>query len=792
MFSSTRHWILSLTFLSIITIAADLQSRQAQGRIAEFLEPRMITAPEPTSGMSVDARVFLTKRDGDTVKVWIFFTDKISEGKSTFESAASSVNLSEKVLKRRTKVKLDYVVFADLPVSREYINAVVDLGGMFRHSSRWLNAASFEIPAERLGNIESLPFVSEIRPLGSYKRQPLPDNELKDQRFESETLADDALNYGNSAAQISQIKVEVLHNLGYHGEGITLAILDTGYRKSHQAFAAHYAENRVLAEYDFIFNDSNTANEPGDDPNQWTHGTLIWSVSGGQLDGKIYGPAYKANFLLAKTEYLPTETQVEEDYWVAGMEWADSLGADVITSSLGYIDWYTPDDLDGATAVTTLAANMAASLGIVLCNAAGNEGPGASTLIAPADAFDILAVGSVNGSGVIANSSSRGPTADGRIKPEVCARGVSTWSASPSTDTSYTTASGTSLATPLVAGAACLLIQARPNFPPEIIRQAFMETANNAGTPNNTYGWGIINAEAALSWGAEFTADSTIGNAPLTVQFTANTSLAASSWDWSFGDGGTSMETNPSHQYLNPGSYDVSLTIQTAYGPVTNLKHDFVVLFGDTLQFEQDSAFAGSQMVISVDLINSQDLRSMIIPFKYGQTPDAFLDSVTLGTRTSYFEKLSNAGQDPNNNRFGYFLMADDGGGSPPLAPGTGEILRIYLTLDSIALGGQTAVMDTTSFLNTKLELNTPSTSYMPVVFTGGVSTKAIMRGDANYDFKINVLDLTFIVDRFFRGGPPAITIQSADLNADLVVSILDLTYMVDFIFRGGPPPPTP
>jgi subtilisin family serine protease len=790
MYSYFRSLILSLTTLLFVNQASF--SRPQPYRNSEFLKPELVSVQKGPIGLSSRAREFLAARDGDTVKVWIFFSDKSTQAKQSFTEAASGVRLNEKVLKRRSKVRLDHIVFADLPVSAEYVQAIRNAGGKLRHTSRWLNAASFEIPIGVLYEIQEYPFVSEVRPLGSYKKQLPPDSPLKDERFESQLQVEDALNYGNSAAQITQIKVDVLHNLGYHGEGVTLAILDTGFRKSHQAFTAHYIDNRVLGEYDFIFNDSNTANEGVDDPGQWTHGTFIWSVCGGQLDGKIYGPAYESNFLLAKTEYIPTETQVEEDYWVAGMEWADSSGADVITSSLGYIDWYTSADLDGATAVTTIAANMAASLGIVLCNAAGNEGPGASSLIAPADAFDIMAVGSVNSSGVIANSSSRGPTADGRIKPEVCARGVSTWSASSSTDSSYTTASGTSLATPLVAGAACLLIQARPTFPPEIIRQAFMETASNALSPNNTYGWGIINAEAALNWGAEFSADTTLGNAPLTVQFTANTSLTASAWSWDFGDGDTSTAENPSHQYLNPGSFDVSLTIQTEYGPITNLKYDYVVLFGDTLQFEQDSVFAGNQIVISTNLINSQVLESMIIPFKYGQTPDAFLDSVTFGTRTSYFESLSSAGQDPNNNRFGFLLMADVGGGSPPLGPGSGEVLRMYLTIDSTAIGGETAIVDTTSFLNIKLELRTPSTSYTPVVFTGGISTKEIMRGDANYDFKINILDLTFIVNRIYRGGPPAITIQSADLNADLVVTVLDLTYMVDFMFRGGPPPPSP
>ena len=634
--------------------------------------------------------------------------------------------------------------------------------------------------------------MAEIRPMAVTKRPTIPQIDLQKESFAPERHALDDLNYGNSLNQLIQIGVVNMHNKGLHGEGVTLAILDTGFRKSHEAFAAHYADGRVIAEYDFIFNDSNTANEPIDDLTQWDHGTYIWSVSGGQSDGDIYGPAYEASFLLAKTEDIRSETPIEEDNWVAAVEWADSLGADVLTSSLGYIDWYTYADLNGAIAVTTIEANMAASMGIVVCNANGNNGPGSGTLMAPADAFDILAVGAVNGLGTIANFSSRGPTADGRIKPEVCARGVSTWAANSSSNIGYSSVSGTSLSTPLVAGAACLLVQSRPNFPPQIIRQALMETASIATSPNNNYGWGIINIEKAANWGAEFSADITTGNTPLAIQFTANASLAATGWDWSFGDGDSSTEENPSYQYLSPGTFDVSLTIQSIYGPVTTTMNDYIVLHGDTMEFETDSGFAGEQVVISVNLINTQELESMIIPFRFGNSPDAVFDSVTRGSRTAYFEDLNNAGQDFVNNRFAYQLIADIGGGALPLAAGSGEVMKIYVTIDSLAFGGLLSVLDTTSFLNTKLSMYTAATSYVPVLFTGSFSTKPINRGDTNRDFRINILDLTFLVDRIFRGGPAPITIQAGDFNADFTININDLTYVVDFIFRGGPPPVNP
>ncbi len=788
-----RHFLNLVLFLTVANyIAVHSLSAKSPAKRPSLLQAVPVSISKNSPVISDAAKEFLSKRDGNTVKVWVFFTDKQIETMLDFEQAAVSISFSDKILKRRAKADLNQVVFADIPVPAAYIKRVVALGAKHRRTSKWQNAASFEIPFNKLPEVANLPFVSEIKPMGVSKRPPLPQIDLKKESFIPEMQSSFKMNYGLSLGQNFQIMVNKLHEKGFHGEGITLAILDTGFRKTHEAFAAHYADGRVLAEHDFIFNDGNTANEPADHPSQWDHGTLIWSVAGGQLDGKIYGPAFEANFLLAKTEDIRSEMPIEEDNWVAAVEWADSLGADVLTSSLGYIDWYVPSDLNGATAVTTIEANMAASFGIVLCNAAGNGGPGSSSLLAPADAFDILAVGAVNSAGTLANFSSRGPTADGRIKPEVCARGVGTYAAFPGSDDFYGTASGTSLSTPLVAGAACLLVQARPNFPPQIIRQAFLETSYFASTPNNNYGWGLINAEAALGWGAEFSADTTTGYAPVTIQFTANTSLATSSWSWSFGDGGTSAEENPARQYLLPGTYSVALTIESAYGPVTNLKENYIFVNGDTVEFGSDSAFAGRQVVLSVNLINSQPLYSLTIPFKYGSAPDAILDSVTRGNRTGYFESLSLAGQDINNNLFAYQLISDNGGGSPLLPAGSGEVLRIYLTLDSFAFGGFSSMVDSGTVLNTKIQLASSSSAYTPVVFAGEMSTKAILRSDLNYDFAVNILDLNFLVNRIFRGGPLPITIQSGDFNRDFKISILDLNHLVNLIFRGGPPPPFP
>jgi len=436
-------------------------------------------------------------------RVWVFFTDKGYYDTRGFTAAKAQHNvaLTLRAEARRAKVGMASVRHRDIPVRQVYLDRLVDRGAEMLYASKWLNAAAVEVDVARLDEIAAQPFVVQIRPSITHTREKVEEPPGLHRATPGEPLADAmALDYGASAAQIEQINVHLAHIAGYAGQGVLICMLDTGYRKSHAAFADLFADGRMLAEWDFIFDDGETQDEAEDQAGAHNHGTYTWSSCGGAQSGQLYGPAYEADFLLAKTEDIRSETQIEEFYWVAALEWADSIGASVISSSLSYSDWYVASNYNGDFCVTTIAADMAAENNILVCNAAGNAGPNPATLGAPADADSILTVGAVNASNDIAGFSSRGPTYDGRIKPEVCALGVSTVCASAANDASYTTKTGTSLSTPLVAGAVAVVMSAHPEWTAMQVREALMQTASNGTAPNNSYGWGVIDVWAAINY----------------------------------------------------------------------------------------------------------------------------------------------------------------------------------------------------------------------------------------------------------------------------------------------------
>jgi hypothetical protein len=423
----------------------------------------------------------------DQRRLWIFF-----KGRPYLHGLSTPPSFSPAAVKRRetrAAVRWDE---SDYPVDPSYLGEVKAAGAVIRVESRWLNAVSALCDSACRARLRVLPFVQSVQPVAEYHR---PIDRIVEDKAGPSSLDQNspmALNYGAAKAQIFQLKVQIAHNKGYAGQGEIVAIFDSGFRKDHIAFANH----PIIAEHDYVFGDDNV--QDGGDFD--THGTGTWSCVGGAAPGKLYGPAYKSSFLLAATEDIRSETVVEEDNWVAAFEWADRLGATVISSSLGYRDWYQQSDFNGSTAITSKVASMAAQKGIVVANSAGNEGPLAPSLNAPADARNILTVGAVDMNGLIANFSSRGPTADGRLKPEVVARGVYAAIASSRAVDAFGHSNGTSFSCPLVAGCAAVLLSAHPEWTPLQVRQAFMKTASLAATPDNTYGYGIVDLAAALEY----------------------------------------------------------------------------------------------------------------------------------------------------------------------------------------------------------------------------------------------------------------------------------------------------
>ena len=429
----------------------------------------------------IDHKMFKSGKRGENYKVWIYFMDK--EG-------SELIDISQKTEQRRYKhaTKTDNTWY-DLKVSPHYKNTIESKGLEVENESRWLNAVSVICSKEEIESISLLPFVKKIEPVKRYKKKYF--NELEVNQSNKREF-----DYGDANVQIEQINAHLLHDQGLTGQGITILLLDTGYDLSHDALN----HVNIVSQKDFINDDDQTANENDfeQNVNQDDHGTKILSIIAANSPGNLIGPAFDAGFLLAKTEDVSQEWQQEEDDYVAGLEWGEINGADIASSSLGYADWYTESDFDGNTAITTIAVDIAVGLGLVCVTAVGN-----GYAIAPADADSVISVGAVNNLGEIASFSTRGPTFDGRIKPEVCAQGVNVWAVSGNNNSDFINIyNGTSASTPLIAGAAALLLQALPTLSPMEIREAVLMTASMSDNPNNTYGWGIMDAAAALDYWA--------------------------------------------------------------------------------------------------------------------------------------------------------------------------------------------------------------------------------------------------------------------------------------------------
>ncbi len=415
-------------------------------------------------------------------------------------------------------------LFARPTASRDVIgDRARALGARIRVRSRWLHAVSADVPAAALRQLLQDRDLRRVQPLGRFKLRGARPSAAP--RIIAAgpgdtcgvTPGDDPV-LGPSAMPYRQLNLRPLTDQGVDATGVRIAILDTGFDTSDAAFSGI----TITAQHDFVFNDDVVQDEPGKDvAGAQFHGTATWSLFAGNVAGRLHGIARGASFLLAKTEDIRSETRVEEDNYVAALEWADSIGVDIVSSSLAYLVFdngfsYTPSQLNGDVAVTTVAADMAAQRGILVVTAAGNEGPGSRSIWTPADGDSVLAIGAEDSLGTIADFSSRGPTADGRIKPDFTAPGVAVCVVTGGGHVQRL--DGTSFATPLIAASAALVKQMHPSLLPMELRAAFRSTASKRAAPDTIYGWGRPNVAASAVFPSGVTATAPLPAAgPLTT-----------------------------------------------------------------------------------------------------------------------------------------------------------------------------------------------------------------------------------------------------------------------------------
>lgn len=429
---------------------------------------------------------------------WVKFADKAN---SPYSIDNPEEFLSQRALERRARLNIEIDEY-DIPVNPQYLQAVADCGAQLLNPSKWLNGVSIYTTSQSVVDaINALEFVDAVRncpdfPEAQRDKEIWLANEMK----ESSKPVVYRDFYGGAHDQVFQLKVNELHDMGYHGEGVVIAVLDGGFVGTEEAtcFDNMREEGRLLGVRDFVYGSTSVYS-------QSTHGTSCLSTIAAYDPNEMVGTAYKASFYLFHTEDGNGENIVEEFNWVSGAELADSLGVDVCSTSLGYIDFdmsqwdHAFSDFDGKTAPMTIGAEIAASRGMICMNSAGNEGGGNCTLGIPADAEHIITVGAVNSAGQRASFSSVGPTYDGRIKPDVMAMGEGTYVASGyGSWWPYYNGDGTSFSCPVLAGAVACLRQARPNASVQEICDALRAAGNNVNNPDNYNGYGIPDFVAAL------------------------------------------------------------------------------------------------------------------------------------------------------------------------------------------------------------------------------------------------------------------------------------------------------
>jgi hypothetical protein len=433
----------------------------------------------------------------------IVLTDKAN---SNFSIKQPATFLSPKAIARRVRHGIP-IDGSDLPVHQAYIDSLRTAGHVtILSASKWLNQVMIHTTdTAALTKINKFPFVKKAGPLNARQAMVIADQvstktmeQVTEQVVNSTaSVAENAFNYGQSFNQVHIHNGEYLHNKGFTGKGITIAVLDAGFfnYKTIKAFDSVLLNNQILGTWDFVANNTEV-NE--DHP----HGMNCFSIMAANEPGKLVGTAPKASYFLYRTEDVFSETPIEEHNWVVAAEKADSAGADMISSSLGYYEFDNPSqshtyaDMNGDKTVVTRGADMAAQKGMIVCNSAGNSGNSAwKYIIAPSDGDSVLAVGAVNKDSIPGSFSSYGPSADGRVKPDVASVGVNTWVINSNGSVAF--GSGTSFSNPNIAGLIACLWQAFPEFSNMDILDVVKRSSHKYANPDTRMGYGIPDMKKA-------------------------------------------------------------------------------------------------------------------------------------------------------------------------------------------------------------------------------------------------------------------------------------------------------
>lgn len=439
----------------------------------------------------------------EKAKYWVFFTDKMDGyGKRT---QVEDNYLTHRAMTRRSMRgepnQEHRFALQDTPISKTYEADFLHNGFTIEHRSRWLNAVTSWLTENEREQVENLSYVRTTRSVEYLTTDMQPTPTASPVIAEKTASNCDRSFFGNSMTHLSTVNACSAIMEGINGTGVILGFIDTQFHRkgdsgpfSHPSLKHIPQSNRLLGVRDF------TRRDPSQDcPGVHSHGMSVASVAAGYDEGILIGPGHGAMVYGASTECSLYERNIEEDNFVAGVEWLESEGVDVINISLGYSRFddgqksYTPNEIDGDTGLTTIALDLAAQRGVISVTSTGNSGPMKKTVSTPADADSVISVGATIGqtSDDVIFFSSRGPTADGRIKPDVVAPGFRIWNAEG-------TANGTSLSSPIVAGVVAQILQVNPDLGPMDVWRLLTSTASKSSSPNNDHGWGGINADAAI------------------------------------------------------------------------------------------------------------------------------------------------------------------------------------------------------------------------------------------------------------------------------------------------------